>query len=173
MAELKLLYLGGFKNSLDELEPAAFTQDNILGVPAGGLAQAAVNTTLDATTPKGLLAGSFVAMTGSRIIGACNGDAAFPLGVLLNDVAGNAFENTPAVASGKGPYIQGSAEIEVNVYETFKEDGTTAIVYVAGVALYCSINGLFTDELTTGGVVGYVKKVPTAADPFLGVQLVI
>lgn len=185
MAEMKILELGGIKNSLDDLQDLAFTQDNRgAGVaapgPGGGLdaafaAQRLANTTLDDSTPRGLLAGSVVAMTGDREIGHCNGEEAAmrPLGLLINDVAGKAFENTPAVASGKGPYLHAGGEVEVNVYETH-DQAAGLQTYAAGDLLYCSPNGLLTKEASTEGtVVGVVKKVPTAADPFLGLQLFI
>lgn len=171
---MKLLYIGGVKNSLDDLEDAAFTFDNLTG---GNATQAAANTTIDATTSKGLLAGSVVALKGSRLIGRCIGDVGaseeFALGLLLNDVAGNANENTPAVASGKGPYLHGSGEVELDVYETATALGA-AITYAFGDLLYCSENGLLTNEdLGSQRALGIVKKVPTAADPFLGLQLLI
>lgn len=185
MAEMKILELGGIKNSLDDLQDLAFTQDNRgAGTAAPGVgagldsayaAQRLANTTLDDSTPRGLLAGSVVAMTGDREIGHCNGDLAMrPLGLLINDVAGKAFENTPAVASGKGPYLHAGAEVLINVYETVETDGTTPITYAAGDLVYCSPNGLVSQEASVEGtVLGVVKKVPTAADPFLGLQLFI
>lgn len=173
MAEMKILYFAGIKNSLDDLEDAAFTQDNL--VMADDAVQAAANATLDSTTPKGLLAGSVVTTHGSRVIGYCDGEDERPLGLLINDVAGNAYENTPAVASGKGPYLHSGAEVEVNVYETV--DAATGLVdldYQPKDLLYCSRHGLLTKEVSTEGtVIGIVKKVPTAADPFLGLQLFI
>lgn len=169
---MKLLYLGGVKNSLDDLEADAFTLDNISGVP--NTTQSAANTTIDATTSRGLLAGSMVAMKGSRVIGACDGSSERPLGLLLNDVAGNANENTPAVASGKGPYVCGGGnEVELDVYETHTSAGV-AQTYAAGDLVYCSENGLISKEdLGSQLVVGIVKKVPTASDPFLGILLFI
>lgn len=174
MAELKLLYLGGTKNSLDDLEDAAFTQDNVNGW-VDDADQALANTTLDADTPKGLLAGSLVAIHGSREIGYCDGEDEYPLGFLLNDVAGNAYENTPAVGSGKGPYVFGGGnEIEINVFETRNALNTADLTYAVGEKLYCSRHGLVTNEVSTEGtVVGIVKKVPTASDPFLGIQALI
>ena len=172
MAELKLLYLGGVKNSLDDLEDAAFTQTN--RVMADDAAQALANTLLVGQSD-GLLAGSVVAVHGSRVIGYCDGEDERPLGLLINDVAGNANENTPAVASGKGPYLHGSGSVEVDVYETFDAaTGLVPLTYTFGDLLYCSRHGLLTNEVSTEGtVIGIVKKVPTAADPFIGLQMFI
>ena len=167
---MKIQYLGGVKNSLDDLEDAAFAQTNL--VMADDAAQAAANTTLVGQS-NGLLAGSLVAVHGSRIIGYCDGEDERPLGILINDVAGNANENTPSVASGKGPYLHAGAEVEVDVYETHTAAAAPQ-TYAFSDLLYCSRHGLLTKEVSTEGtVVGIVKKVPTAADPFLGFQLLI
>ena len=40
------------------------------------------------------------------------------LGVFINSANGNAFENTPGVASGKGPYVSGQGTYGNALYET-------------------------------------------------------
>lgn len=165
---LKILYQGK-KNSLPTLEDAAFTQDNRVGN-----AQKVANTTLTVDTPKGVLGGSIASMKGSNVVGAfASGEQ--PVGLFVNDAAGNPFENTPAVASGKNPHLHGTdSVVEVDVYETFDAaTGAVALVYAVGQRLYGSPNGLLTNENTGGTqvIVGIVTKVPTASDAFMGVQL--
>lgn len=165
---LKILYQGT-KNSLPTLEDAAFTQDNRVGNT-----QKVANTTLNANTPKGVLGGSVASMKGSNVDGAfALGEQ--PVGLFINDAAGNPFENTPAVASGKNPHLHGDQSVvEVDVYETHdKATGAVALIYAVGNLLYGSQNGLLTKENDGGTqvVIGFVTKVPTASDPFMGVQL--
>ena len=72
-----------------------------------------------------------------------------PLGLFLNDSLGNAFENTPGVASGRGPYVCGSGScVGVSIYETKVQLGGgagTPIAYAAGDKVYASVNGLLTN----------------------------
>jgi len=78
-----------------------------------------------------------------------------PLGLFINDSVGNAYENTPGVASGKGPYMCSGGTYEVDLYETVAirngtlSDGTAiladgAITYTCGLLVYASENGYIT-----------------------------
>jgi len=74
-----------------------------------------------------------------------------PLGIFLNDSIGNAYENTPGVASGRGPYVAGvGSTVGNSLYETKEQLGSpgTAITYAAGNVLYVSVNGLITNLVT-------------------------
>jgi len=69
-----------------------------------------------------------------------------PLGLFINDGLGNAFENTPAVASGKCPHLRGGS-VGVKVYETQIQIGaSTALAYSVGDKLYASVNGYLTNR---------------------------
>ena len=93
---LKILYLG-IRNSIEELESAAFTKVN-----NSGNAQLAANTTTHNVNKLGLLAGSVVASKGNGVIGAGAADNDAVLGLMVNDASGNAYESSSAAASGKG-----------------------------------------------------------------------
>ncbi len=180
------------RNSLGILSADAFTQANPPVVTAG----ANKSTTLSSVTKVGVLGGS-IAFTrpdqGANIHGGpIKISSAYvigqkPLGVFLNDAAGNAFENTPGVASGRGPYVCGSGTtIAVSVYETQVQIGaSTAITWLPGNPVYASVNGLFTNvladayEYNVSGqgtlpyvtLMGVVKEAPTAGTPLLVVDL--
>ena len=180
------------RNSIGVLTPDAFTQTN----PPSGVAQ--VSTTLATITKVGVLGGSYAftrpdygngfhggppLYTGSASTGAV------PLGIFLNDAIGNAFENTPGVASGRGPYVSGvGGTVGNSLYETkvqISQNSLTAgaaITYAAGNRLYVSINGLITNapsdayEQNTSGsysatktttIVGVVKVAPDANSSLL------
>lgn len=161
---LRIQYVG-HRNSLFSLEEAAFTKDNL---PAGYS-----NDTISASMPKGVLGGSVAGLKGDLLVGACNRSNR-PLGLFINNAAGNPFENTPAVASEKGPFVHALGACQVDVYETQKESDGTDVAYAAGNLLYSSAKGLLTTEQGASTVaVGVVVKAPTAADPWLGLLLLV
>lgn len=141
------------KDSIPTLSADGFTQSN----PSIVTASNAKSTTLPVNVKKGVLSGS-VAMTrpdaGANMVG---GPAASsvakqrPLGLFINDAAGNAFENTPAAASGKSPFLRGGS-CGVKVYETQQQTTVgggsvgTALAYSVGDHLYASVNGLLTNR---------------------------
>lgn len=150
------------RNSLGLLTPDAFTQNN----PPVVTTQA--STTLSGITKKGALGGT-VAFTRPDFANGYHGgpnSAAYtagcqPLGLFLNDAVGNPFENTPGVASGRGPYVCGSGStVGLSLYETkvqitFNTNGAVAgspasvvagaaLTYAAGDKLYAGANGLVT-----------------------------
>jgi hypothetical protein len=104
------------------------------------------------TATLGVLSGS-VAFTrgdaagGSNEIGGTAGTAASTagfaeVGVFINTAVGNAYENTPGVASGKGPYVSGQGTYANSLYETLG-DGGLALTngYTTGDSLFASVNG--------------------------------
>lgn len=132
------------------------------------------NSTLSVNTPRGVLGGSVAGLSGGSDYTAfpCN-ETLMPLGLFVNDAAGAAFENSPAVASGKIAIMKAMASVEVDVYETYaKADGVTALAYAVGQYLYSSQDGLLTYEHAIATVVvGIVTKVPVTASPTLGVDM--
>ena len=95
-----------------------------------------------------------------------------PVGLFVNDAAGAAFENSPAVASGKVAVMKAMASVEVDVYETRNAADTADLVYAVGDLLYCSAQGLLTKEVSTEGtVIGVCTKAPTTASPTLGLDM--
>ena len=138
MLMLKIFY-PGHENSLCTLEDDGYTKVNYV-------AGTTVNDTLDANTPKGVLGGMIAAMKGSYEVGACTGATEQPMGLFINDAAGNAYENLPALASGKAPFTQSQGSYEVNVYETRNAADTADLTYAVGDLLYPAASGLLTKE---------------------------
>lgn len=142
------------RNSQGNLTPDAFTQANppvVTGFKS---------TTLATVTKVGVLGGS-VAFTrpdfgngyqgGPTLVSSAYQAGQQPLGILINDSIGNPFENTPGVASGKGPYVCGNGSCVANsIYETQVQIGGGAggsITYAPGNKLYASVNGFVTNVL--------------------------
>ncbi len=171
-------------NTLGAIAAAGLTQDNRVGND-----QKVNNTRLNANTPKGILAGSVVAVAGEGTIGACAGDSTVTfdkaVGIAVNNALGNPYESSSAVASNKVVYAHGTGTvIRTDIYETVKSDGTTAITYAFGDKMYASQNGLLTNEsdidassLSQVGtspkatLVGILLSKPTATDPYMTVQM--
>jgi hypothetical protein len=157
-------------NSMMNLTDAGLTAANT----CYNSAAADVRITSDA--PSGILAGMVV------MAGTVNGTAVkstgvgAPLGVVQNNAVGYPFESGSGVASGKVPYVAGAGTVfSTDVYEVYNSDGATALVYASGSALYCSANGLLTNQPSIGGlnqtVIGIVLVAPTSTDPFMVVQM--
>jgi hypothetical protein len=163
---LRILY-SLFKDSITELSPDGFTQNNPNVVTTAG----SISTTIPVNVKKGVLGGS-VAFTrpdigenttgGAVLVAAAYVVNTRPLGLFINDALGNAYENTPGPASGKGPFLRGGS-CGVKLYETQKvtasavsgghwaaSGGTvgTALVYSPGQKLYASVNGYLTNDWT-------------------------
>ena len=163
------------RNAQGILTPDAFTQACPPVIPTAGLK----SSTLASITKVGVLGGT-VAFTrpdyGNGFHGGPN-SASYavgckPLGIFINDAIGNAFENTPGVASGKGPYVCGSGScVALSIYETKHQNlngsgNGTAVTYAAGDLVYASVNGLITNsyldsyEYQVAGVVGVTPTTP-------------
>jgi hypothetical protein len=152
---LRILY-SLIKDTILNLAADGFSQSN----PSVVVTTSARSTTLPSTVKRGVLGGS-VAFTrpdigGNTVGGAVQVSSAYvvgtrPLGLFINDSLGNANENTPGVASGKGPFLRGGS-VGVKVYETqvqtTKGSGVvgTALTYAIGDKLYASVNGLLTNR---------------------------
>jgi len=182
------------RNAVGLLTPDAFTQANP-PIEAGG-----VSTTLTNVTKVGVL-GSTIAFTRPdygngyhggpvKIAGAFNANVV-PLGIFLNDAIGNAYENTPGVASGRGPYVCGNGStVALSLYET-KQVTTTGggnvgdplvPAWAVGSKVYASVNGLATTRANdayeaqapvsaTPTLIGIVKVVPDANSVLLVIDL--
>ncbi len=155
---LRILY-SVIKDSIPSLAADAFTQNNpsvVTTVPS------AKSTTLPVNVKKGVLGGSVAfirpdiaagnTVGGGFYPGGSPANKTRPLGLFINDSLGNAFENTPAVASGKGPFLRGGS-VGVKVYETQQQTtlgggaiGTALTAYAVGDILYASVNGFLTNR---------------------------
>ena len=137
-------------NTIGAITAVGLTQDNRVstGTTTAWNNQKANNTRLNASTPKGILAGSVVAVAGNGLIGPCAGDstvfvADMAVGIAINNAVGNPYESSSGAASGKVVYAHGSGTVlQTDNYETVINAGTTAITYTTGDKLYSSRNGL-------------------------------
>ncbi len=146
------------------------------------------NDLFSALTPVGVLGGS-VAMLSNTGVDATDEYTVIPgtgavgtraVGLFVNNASGRAWETNQAAASGKITVAKGKPSVEVDVYETYeqvKASGASAnawdtISYNVGDALYCSANGLLTNEASANGqIIGYVTKAPSVASLTLGLDV--
>lgn len=156
------ILIRGHLNSLPSLADSGFTKDNF-GVNT--------NTTLSVNTPRGVLGGSVAALSDDYTVEA-GATSTEPVGLFVNDAAGAAFENSPAVASGKVTVMKAQASVEVDVYETRNIADTGDLSYAVGEFLFCSAQGFLSNEDAGGQTaIGIVTKVPTVASPTLGLDM--
>jgi len=155
-----------FRDTLPVLKTADFTRTNVKFTAGPGTGP------LGADYPDGALGGQVVVHSGSYEVGVMDDpDGVAPIGLFINDAAGSPFENTPAVGSGKSPFVSGSGSVcEVDIFETFSSGGA-ALVYAAGNLLYGSANGLLTKEDAAGAIAfGTCYRTPGTAG-LLGVRI--
>jgi len=161
---LKIHYAGHL-NAIATLAAGAFTRPNYGNMPGGR-----TSTTITADTPDGALGGFIAKVSANNEVDIYNGQGTI-VGVFVNNANDAAFENTPAVASGKLTYVHSMGAYSVNLYETETEAGAPLAAYAAGDDLYASNFGLLTKENTGSIVVGVVTKAPSANDPFMTFNL--
>ena len=173
-SSLRLLHAGK-RNTVGVLTDDSFTQANPPHQPGGATVSAQVDT-----TALGVLSGSIAFVrpdAGENFIGGpTNGGTEQPLGCFINSANGNAFENTPGSASGKGPYMSSQGTYGNSLFETATFDGGLgALTYAAGDQLGASVNGYLTNDVavaasmhgatTIGGdiiEIGILKMAPDA-----------
>lgn len=152
-SSLRILYVGNRNSFSAKLVTDGFTQTNppVLG---GGVK----SETLSATPKYGVLSGSVAFTRGNGMVGGPTESSASvaatgrptdykvrPLGLFINDAAGNAFENSPAPASGMAPYVSGQGTYGTQLYETQGLEGGGALTWQAGDYIYASRNGYITN----------------------------
>jgi hypothetical protein len=131
------------------------------------------NTTLSVNTPLGVLGGSVAGISAGAdyTVYPCS-STIMPVGLFVNDAAGAAFENSPAVASGKVAVTKGQASVEVDVYETRNAANSADLTYAVGEELYSSAQGFLTNEVSTDQtIVGVVTKNTSTASPTIGLDM--
>jgi hypothetical protein len=158
------ILIRGQLNSIPVLSDNCFTKSNY-GVNT--------NTTLSVNTPRGVLGGSVAAVSaGLDYTVVPMTTSLMPVGLFVNDAAGAAFENSPAVASGKVAVMKAMASVEVDVYETRNALDNADLAYAVGNYLYGSAQGFLTKETTASDVViGVVTKAPSTSSPTLGLDM--
>lgn len=158
------ILIRGQLDSIPVLSDACFTKANY-GVNT--------NTTLSVNTPRGILGGSVAAVSaGLDYTAVPMTTALMPIGLFVNDAAGAAFENSPAVASGKVAIMKAMASVEVDVYETRNANNNANLAFAVGEYLYGSAQGFLTKETTASAIViGVVTKAPSTSSPTLGLDM--
>lgn len=148
---LRLLHVV-VRNTVSALTSDGFTQVNPPIVAVAGTISQSVGMK---PTVRGILSGS-VAFTrpdvGSNYVGgpvtvAVSGitpqqaEMTRPVGLFINTAVGNAYENIPAAASGKAPYVSAQGTFGNSLYET------QALAAVAGVAQGDTLRYMVGNEL--------------------------
>jgi len=177
----------GIRNSVGVATDDSFTQTNPSAVSANA------STRVD-TSVSGVMSGSvcfarpessqqnFIGGAGSNatqvamrteVLGTYGFRA---LGIFINSAVGNDFENTPAVASGKCPYVSGQGTYATGLYETFaiatagdpEVLAGTALSWTPGVGLIASRNGLLMPKwsLSTEGTATDMDQILLTAESF-------
>lgn len=161
----------GINNSIGVLTDDSFTQANPPIVSTVGTISTQL-TALGYNRQFGVLSGSVCfARTdagsnyvGGPVLSATIGEREHirALGCFVNSANGNAYENLPGVASGKGPYVSsqgsyGNALFETQVLVTLATNAAlaagTALTYTVGQELVASRNGyLMPRTQVVGGV---------------------
>lgn len=160
------------------LQTAAFDLNNTVS----GSYRLNPNTNITSDFPKGILGGSCARASGNWE--AREGIHTSPvLGLFANNSEGNAFENSPAIASGIVPIYMNGGDFLLYVFETHAHQTAYASIlgnYDVGDKLYCSAFGLLTTELPsahaspgTDDPVAICTKAPVAADLELGIKLLV
>ena len=163
---LKIFYAGHL-DALPTLAAGAFTRPNYGNMPGGR-----TSATITADTADGVLGGFVAKISGNNEIDIYDGQGTIA-GLFYTNANDAAFENTPAVASGKVTYVHCMGVYATNMYETETEAGAALAAYVAGDSLYASNFGLLTKENTGSVVIGTVTKAPSANDPWMTFNLLI
>lgn len=138
-------------NSLYELDATCFTVQN----------------SVDGSLPFGVLGGTVAALKAGESYTVVPGTGANqPVGLFVNDAAGQPFDNSPAVASNKIAIASKMASVEVDIYAD--------VEFEIGDKLYSDATGYLTNVAGVNTtVIGIVTKLPTTADAFLGLELTI
>lgn len=159
---LRLLHVG-VRNTVGILTDDAFTQTNPPLITGAGTISINVDTSV-----LGVLSGS-VAFTradqGSNYVGGPVSPVATagvrPLGLFINNAAGYAYENQPAAASGKGPYVSAMGTYASQLFETQDIDSAADLTYTTGDFLFASQNGYLTNVVADNNRYETIASGPT------------
>lgn len=162
---LRLLHIG-IRNTQGVLTQDAFEQTNP-PISSTGVTTAPGLDTLQVGVLSGSVAFTRPDVGNAYLGGPVEGLAASPeallqrpLGCFINSSRQGAYENTPGLASGKGPYVSAQGTYANKLYETAVIGGGgsiagyvdgDAITYFPGVALIASRNGFLMPAETVDG----------------------
>lgn len=132
------------------------------------------NTTLSASTPVGVLAGSVASIKAGSALTVEPGTLVNrPVGLFVKSASGTSWDANPAIASGKLT-VASYAVAELDVYETRNAADNANLTYTEGDKLYSSAQGLLSKEASTETtVIGVVIKAPTVSAPSMIVKMLI
>ena len=130
-------------NSLYELDKTCFTKQN----------------STDGSLPFGVLGGTVAALKAGASYTVVPADGTHqPVGLFVNNAAGNPFDNAPAVASNKIAIACKQASVEVDIYAD--------VEFAIGDKLYADENGYLTNvKGANDTVIGVVSKLTTVGFP--------
>jgi len=184
-SSLRLLHVA-IRNTVGIVTDDSFTQTNPPGVTVASTISTRINQ-----RKFGVLSGS-VAFTrpdaGSNFIGGPGLDATQILiagnatwyngfraiGLFINSATGNPYENLPAQASGKCPYVSGMGTYADRIYETqalaavgaFAQGD--ALTYTTGQPLMASRNGyIMPMSVNNGGIVNFDAVITVGAENYV------
>lgn len=172
---LRILHVG-IRNTIAILTDDAFTQTNPPAVTTANTISDNVNTGVF-----GVLSGSvaftrpdvgplFVGGNKESLSSAVLETFIRPLGLFINSAAGNAYENQPAAASGKSPYVSAMGSYASQLFET-QAIGTNGsgilagadLNYTAGQELVASRNGYLMPRRAINTAGSAVESLDVAA----------
>jgi hypothetical protein len=166
---LRILHLG-VRNTLGQLTSDAFTQSNPVDFAGNGNTSTTEAPGL-LVNVRGVLSGSIAFArpdAGKNFHGGPSDFTAVArstervLGIFINNAVGNAFENTPGVASNRGPYVSSQGSYANRLYETKDLATGGDLTYVVGDRLVASENGFLTNQDTANNAHGVAHGVNAA-----------
>ena len=136
------------RNTRWAADAASFTYTNFVAGTTINATLSAIASANGGVIPVGVLGGSVVCIKGNGIAGPPTPSltedlSERPLGVVLNDAAGNSFESVNLSGAGVHVYIEGPSTFEIAVFETNTRD--VAGVHTAGLITYTAGDRLFMD----------------------------
>lgn len=172
---LRILHVG-VRNTVGILADDAFTQTN----PPMVTSATTISSNVD-TSVFGVLSGSvafarpdqganYIGGNAESLANALHETFVRPLGLFINSASGNAFENQPAAASGKGPYVSGRGTYGSQLFETQAIGAGVAgvalgddLTYLVGAELVASRNGYLMPRTAPNTALGAIVSLDTAA----------
>lgn len=171
---LRILHVG-VRNTVGILTDDAFTQTN----PPVVTSAATISSNVD-TSVLGVLSGSvafarpdqgsdYIGGNAESLANALHETYVKPLGLFINSAAGNAFENQPGAASGKGPYVSAQGTYCSQLFETQAIGAGVAgvaagddLTYYTGMELVASRNGYLMPRTAPNTALGAIVSLDVA-----------
>lgn len=171
---LRILHVG-VRNTVGILTDDAFTQTN----PPVVTTAVTISDNVD-TSVLGVLSGSvafarpdqgpdYIGGNVEALANALHETYVKPLGLFINSAAGNAYENQPGAASGKGPYVSAQGSYCSQLFETQAigagaagVDAGDDLTYITGMELVASRNGYLMPRTAPNTALGAIVSLDDA-----------